>query len=352
VALYLILEAIKAVSAKKTVIIPSFICPLVPLAIKRAGLKVEICDIAGDNFDFDPKQLEELCNRDDILAIVPTHLGGIPLDFDPIRETAKKNGIFIIEDCAQSLGARYKGQLVGTLGDAAFFSLCRGKGLTIYEGGVIVTKDLSLAKLIENKIKERLKNNFFQETLKIFELFGYWIFYRPRAFWFVYRLPQLFWNLRGKKLKADLEEYDIDFPVHQVSVFRKAVGHGGFYHLEGQIKQQREKAEYYMERLSGVKGLKVVKESALAQASYPYITVIFDQPQMKQRALAYFAKTNLGLSQIYTLAISDYPYLKGIVPQRYCPAGRYLAERAITLSTSIFLDHKTISRIVDKIKQI
>src|SRR5208337_4976977 len=62
-AFYVILEGIKLLSARKTVIIPSYICPLVPLAIRRAGLKIEVCDINRDNFCYDSSMLAELCRR-------------------------------------------------------------------------------------------------------------------------------------------------------------------------------------------------------------------------------------------------------------------------------------------------
>ncbi len=122
-AFYLILESLKKVSAKKTVIIPSFVCPLLPLAIHRAGLRVKVCDINKDNFNFDSPKLEALCLNNDILAIVPVHLAGIPVDFEGIKQIAKDRRIFIIEDCAQALGAAYKDKKAGTVGDFSFFSV-------------------------------------------------------------------------------------------------------------------------------------------------------------------------------------------------------------------------------------
>jgi len=129
---YFILEGLKEISPKKAVIIPAFVCPLVPLAIARAGLKVKVCDIQPDNFNFDYNTLEKLCAQGDVLAIVAVHLAGLAIDVDKLKNLAEKHGIFLIEDCAQSLGAQYKGKKIGTFGDFAFYSLCRGKGLTIY----------------------------------------------------------------------------------------------------------------------------------------------------------------------------------------------------------------------------
>ncbi len=94
-AFYLILEALKSVSRKKNVIIPSFICPLLPLAIKKAGLNAVACDINKENFGFELHLLERLCSHNDTLAIVATHLAGIPVDIDPINQIAKDKKIFL-----------------------------------------------------------------------------------------------------------------------------------------------------------------------------------------------------------------------------------------------------------------
>ncbi|MCK9572666.1 MAG: aminotransferase class V-fold PLP-dependent enzyme, partial [Candidatus Omnitrophica bacterium] len=154
-AFYIILESLKKISAKKTVIIPAFACPLIPLAIKRANLKIQVCDINPANFSFDLNQLKTICAENtDILAILSVHLAGLPIDLDPIMEIAKLNQAFVIEDCAQSLGAEYKNKKTGSIGDFAFFSLCRGKGLTIYEGGVITSKETNYSKYLDETAEE------------------------------------------------------------------------------------------------------------------------------------------------------------------------------------------------------
>jgi dTDP-4-amino-4,6-dideoxygalactose transaminase len=352
-AFYFILETLKEFSSRKTVVIPSFICPLVPLAIRRAGLNIEICDINKDDFNFNFEELNELCLKTpDILAIVPTHLGGIPLDFNPIKNISRKNGIFVIEDCAQSLGATYQDKKVGTLGDFSFFSLCRGKGLTLYEGGVMVTNQKDYGTRLDKKIDQFIKDDLFLESLRLLELFGYWLFYRPRLFWFVFRLPQIFWNLQGKKLRALMEYFTIDFPIHNVSNIRKLIGHGAFYRLEEEIDQQRQKAFYYMEGLKDVKGIKVIKESEYGRATYPYLTLIFNDPRKREKALKVFEYIGLGVSQIYAYAISDYDYIEHMLPDKHCPNARYLAEREITLSTNFFLKRKDLDSILNIIKEL
>ncbi len=351
--LYLILESLKDSSGKKTILIPSYICPSVPLAIKMAGLKTLVCDINQYDFNFNLLQLEELCRKNnDILAIVAAHIGGIPLDFDAVENIAKKQGIFTIEDCAQGLGAVYKGKKVGTIADFSFFSLARGKGLTIYEGGAVVTNKKEYKGIIDDKIRLLVKDDFMSEGIKILELFGYSIFYRPELFWFVYRFPEVYWSLQGNKFKAESEYFEADFPVHNVSSVRKTIGHLNFYRLEQEIAEQRQKALYYIEGLKDIVGVKIIKEPPGCRASYPFLTIIFNDIDKKKRALRIFRNLGLGVSELYTSAIGSYDYLKDIIRDNNYPGGDYLAARQITLSTSVFLKKKEQNLILNIVKSV
>jgi dTDP-4-amino-4,6-dideoxygalactose transaminase len=75
-------------------------------------------------------------------AVIVVHLGGWPCDMDPIMELARVRGLAVIEDCAQSHGARYRGRAVGSIGHIGAFSFCQDKILsTGGEGGMLVTSD-------------------------------------------------------------------------------------------------------------------------------------------------------------------------------------------------------------------
>ena len=75
------------------------------------------------------------------------HLAGMPADMDPIMELAEKHGLFVIEDCAQAHGARYKGRAVGTIGHVGAWSFCQDKIMTTGgEGGMVTTNDEQLWK--------------------------------------------------------------------------------------------------------------------------------------------------------------------------------------------------------------
>ncbi|MBU0548226.1 MAG: DegT/DnrJ/EryC1/StrS family aminotransferase [Candidatus Omnitrophica bacterium] len=351
-AFYLILESIKKLSGRKTVIIPAFVCPLIPLAIKRAGLKIRPCDISRDNFDFDINKLCKICAEDkDILAILAVHLAGIPLEIKTIQKIAKEDNIFIIEDCAQSLGAEYQNRKIGSIGEFSFFSLCRGKGLTIYEGGIAITNQADYAQLLENTAEEIMHSDIFSECLKIVELFAYGIFYRPALFWFAFRLPQIFWQMRNNPIKAMGEYFETSFPIHKVSAFREYIGHLNFPYLNKEIDAQREKADFYLKTLKYLPGIRPITELAQTKASYPYLTLVFDKPERRNSALNIFQNSGLGVSQVYLQAITDYDYLKDIIPEVNCEQARRIAQQTITLSTSSFLKESDLKRIANKLKR-
>ena len=73
-------------------------------------------------------------------AVICVHLAGWPCDMDPIMELAEAQGLFVIEDCAQAHGARYKGRMVGSIGHIAAWSFCQDKIMTTGgEGGMVTT---------------------------------------------------------------------------------------------------------------------------------------------------------------------------------------------------------------------
>ncbi len=78
-------------------------------------------------------------------AVIPVHLAGMPCDMGPILELARAGNLAVIEDCAQAHGARYKGRMVGSIGDIGAWSFCQDKIMTTGgEGGAVTTNDTEL----------------------------------------------------------------------------------------------------------------------------------------------------------------------------------------------------------------
>jgi perosamine synthetase len=79
-------------------------------------------------------------------AIMVVHLGGSPADMDAILALARAHDLRVIEDCAQSLGAQFRGRETGAIGDCGVYSLTETKSITCGEGGVVVTDDMRIAR--------------------------------------------------------------------------------------------------------------------------------------------------------------------------------------------------------------
>ncbi len=107
-----------------------------PLAI---GAKLVFADVDPKTINMDPADVARKIT-DKTKMIVPVHIGGYPVDMDPIMELAKKHDIVVLEDAAHAFGAMYKGRKIGTIGDFAAFSMHEVKNITSFgEGGIATT---------------------------------------------------------------------------------------------------------------------------------------------------------------------------------------------------------------------
>ncbi|MBI1872670.1 MAG: aminotransferase class I/II-fold pyridoxal phosphate-dependent enzyme [Acidobacteria bacterium] len=138
-AFYYLLKALD-VPPGSEIAIPALTFWVIPELARVAGLKPLFVDVDPETFTMDPRALERTIT-DKTRAVVPTHLYGLPCDMDAIEPIARRHDLRIIEDCAHALGATARGRPVGTLGDAALFSLQTLKPLNTFGGGVAVARD-------------------------------------------------------------------------------------------------------------------------------------------------------------------------------------------------------------------
>lgn len=103
------------------------------------GAKVVFADVDPVTLNLDPADVARKITPKTKM-IVPVHLGGYPVDMDPIMELANKYGLYVMEDCAHGMGAKYKGKYLGTIGHFGGFSLHEVKNITsMGEGGILLT---------------------------------------------------------------------------------------------------------------------------------------------------------------------------------------------------------------------
>ncbi len=141
-SLQLALAALK-VGPGDEVVVPNITFGATANAVIHAGATPIFVDIASDTWTMDPAAFAAAVTSR-TRAVIPVHLYGHPCDMDPIMETARENGIFVIEDCAESLGAEYKGRKAGLIGDVGCFSFFANKVITTGEGGMVVTRNPDL----------------------------------------------------------------------------------------------------------------------------------------------------------------------------------------------------------------
>jgi len=130
------------------VIVPSFTFIATANAPLFVGAKPVFADIEEETFGLDPEDVKEKITEK-TKAIIPIHYGGCPCKIKELKEIAEDHNLILIEDAAESLGARIGDKKVGSFGDSAMFSFCQNKIITTGDGGAIVTNT--------KKIYEKLK---------------------------------------------------------------------------------------------------------------------------------------------------------------------------------------------------
>jgi dTDP-4-amino-4,6-dideoxygalactose transaminase len=142
-AFFYVLEAFRF-PAGGEIIFPALTFWVMPEMARQAGLTPVFADVDPATFNVTPSAIERAITPRTV-AIVPTHLWGLPCDMDEITALASRHHLPVIEDCAHALGASYEGRPAGTFGDAAIFSFQTFKPLNAYGGGMAVVRDAVLA---------------------------------------------------------------------------------------------------------------------------------------------------------------------------------------------------------------
>lgn len=147
-ALMLILKAL-GIKEGDEVVIPSNTYIATALAVTYAGATPVFAEPDIRTFNIGADSIEDVIT-DKTKAVIPVHLYGQPCDMDSVMEIASKYNIYVIEDCAQSHGAIYKGKKTGSFGHAAGFSFYPGKNLgALGDAGAVVSNDKEITRKVK-----------------------------------------------------------------------------------------------------------------------------------------------------------------------------------------------------------
>lgn len=131
------------------VIIPALTFIGTANAVLQAGFKPVFVDIERETLNINPAKIEAAITTR-TRAIMPVHLMGKPAEMERIKAIAQQHRLFVVEDAAEALGAKYKGKNIGTWGDLAAFSLYVAHIITTIEGGIVVTDRKDFAEVLRS----------------------------------------------------------------------------------------------------------------------------------------------------------------------------------------------------------
>lgn len=143
VAIELALRAL-GIGAGDDVIVPARTFVGTATAVVACGARPVVADVDTTSGNLTAATVDAAATRR-TKCIIPVHVGGWPCNMDDIMEYAESRGLFVLEDCAQAHGARWRGRHVGNLGHVGAFSFCQDKIMTTAgEGGMLVTNDVGV----------------------------------------------------------------------------------------------------------------------------------------------------------------------------------------------------------------
>jgi len=145
------------------VIVPALTFVATVNPVMYVGATPVVVDVDSRTWNIDPGRIEKHISEK-TKAIIPVHLYGNPCDMEAILNIARRHSLYVIEDATESLGARYKENYTGTLGDFGCFSFNGNKVITTGGGGMIVGKDekrLEHIKFLSNQARGELDGAYY-----------------------------------------------------------------------------------------------------------------------------------------------------------------------------------------------
>ncbi len=223
-ALHLALSSL-GIGPGDEVIVPAFTFVASVQAIAMCGATPVLCEVREDNLLIDVKDVESKIT-DKTKAVITVDYSGNPCDYDALFSLKDKYGIRIIEDAAHSIGSLYKGKKIGSFGDVICFSFDSIKVMSCGEGGAIVSNDKELLQIAEQK----------------------------RLLGMDKKTHALDWKQRSWV-------YDVNYVGfrYHMSNINAAIGCEQLKKLDRFIARRREICHQYVEELSGLDGISIIK---------------------------------------------------------------------------------------------
>ena len=271
-------------------------------AIVRNGLTPVFCDICEKDLTIDDEKIEALITEK-TSAIVATHVYGFVCHVMEIEAIAKKHNLMVIYDAAHAFGEKIDGVGIGNFGDAAMFSTHATKVFHTIEGGIVTFKDISKFQPIDNITNFGFTGN---------DTIGY-----------------LGTNARMNEFEA-------------------AMGICNLRHLDGEIARRKAAVERYVERLTGVAGIRLIEAQPGVDYNYAYFPVIFDgYSKNREEVLVELAQHDITARRYFYPSVDNAECYADREFSHDVPLSHYFADRVLTLPLYADLEFADVDRICD-----
>lgn len=339
-ALFVLLKALMMVSGKTKdeVIIPAYTCYSVAAAVVRAGLKIRLVDINPMAMDYCAESLARTdCRR--VLAAIECNLFGIPGCFSQLKSVTEGMDVALIDDAAQAMGGKAEGGIVGARGDAGLFSLDRGKSLSTYSGGVLLTSDDGIAEGIEQQLCSLGSGGVFSEASLVAKLTAYSLFLRPQLYWLPESLP--FLGL-GETV------YDESFAVNGLSVLQGCAGQVLFDRLSALNDQRRKVATALAGSLITTGEYEIPGYGVESCPAYVRLPVLARTQEVRDYAIERLRNRGIVASRMYPTTIHNIPGIRDRLAGESSefPGAERVVRCLLTLPTHPYVSHYDIDAII------
>ena len=273
-------------------------------AIVRNNLKPVFCDIKLEDGTMDESKIESLITEKTV-AILPVHVYGHVCNVEKIQEVADKYNLKVIYDAAHAFGIEYKGNGIGTYGDASIFSFHATKVFNTIEGGAITFSD--------SKLYDKLYN------LKNF-------------------------GIRGEELVTDIGANA------KMNEFCAAMGICNLRHVDEEINKRRIVVERYRSHLDGVEGIQLSPIQKDVKPNYAYFLVVFDDKVFgatRNEVFDKLAENEIGARKYFYPLTNSFDCFHGKYDLDQTPVARYISNRVLTLPLYADLALEDVDRICE-----
>ena len=348
VALYAILQAL-GIGKGDEVILPGYTCVVVANSIRYTGATPVYADIAPGTFNLAPASIRaRLTSR--TRAVIAQHTYGIPADLDSLQAIAADYKLQLIEDCAHVLpGAKYRGELLGTSGKAAFFSSQWSKPYTTGLGGLALTRDRELAARLSTIQAEFARPALLQNIQLQIQYALYQKLFRPKLYWFsqksLHALSQLGIFVGSSDAKELIGRRPID-SCWTMGSFQQRAGLRHLENLEANSAHRQSLSRYYSERLRRPQRQFYGDHNAETVTLLRFPVTV----DKKQLLLEESSRTGIEIGSwfetpLHPLALADHRLMQYQVGS--CPVAESTASRVINLPLHDRVSRSDADRIVE-----